>query len=45
MNQLIRRKTSWEMRRKCVLAPEMSPTQDVGAVLLVVILLLAVGKR
>ncbi len=45
VNQLIRRKTSWEMRRKFVLAPEMSPTHDVGAVLLVVILLWAVGKR
>ncbi len=38
MNSLIRRKTNWEMRRSIVLAPEMSPTQDCGALLLGVVL-------
>ncbi len=45
MNSLIRRKTNWEMRRSIVLAPEMSPTQDCGALLLGVVLVWIVFKR
>ncbi len=45
MNNLIRRKTNWEMRRSIVLAPEMSPTQDSGALLLGVVLVWIVFKR
>ncbi len=45
MNNLIRRKTNWEMRRSIVLAPEMSPTQDCGAFLLGVVLVWILCKR
>ncbi len=45
MNSLIRRKTNWEMRRSIVLAPEMSPTQDCGALLLGVVLVWILCKR
>ncbi len=45
MNNLIRRKTNWEMRRSIVLAPEMSPTQDCSALLLGVVLVWIVFKR
>ncbi len=45
MNNLIRRKTNWEMRQSIVLAPEMSPKQDCGALLLGVVLVWIVFKR
>ncbi len=45
MNSLIRRKTNWEMRRSIVLAPEMSPTQDCGALLLGIVLVWIISKR
>ncbi len=45
MNNLIQRKTNWEMRRSIVLAPEMSPTQNCGALLLGVALVWILYKR
>ncbi len=45
MNNLIQRKTNWEMRRSIILAPEMSLTQDCGALLLGVVLVWILCKR
>ncbi len=45
MNSFIRRKTSWEIRRSIVLAPEMTSTQDCGVLLLGVVLVWMVYKR
>jgi len=45
IHQSIRRKTDWEMRRTFVCAPEMTPTNDCGALLLGVVIIFYLHKK